>query len=200
MAVLQLFLSMESLLPSDLWFNSLKNFDGLNFPFDFTSSFSPSLWSSAERQVGSSKTWVRCFIQGYILSAFCIHRGEIMIWTRGDTQEYEWGYFLTFASHCGIKKHVFLSLPRQDQIKKKSVIIYFLTQISVNIKAFIVIFHFIYVFICLLFTSACPDPSCWWSGSSVRWGTPAHPSAASPDVDHPESSGSLNEKATESKG
>lgn len=49
---------------------------------------------------------------------------------------------------------------------------------------------------CCLFlcTSACPDPSCWWSGSSVRWWRPARPSAAALELDPPESSHSLDVK------
>lgn len=42
-----------------------------------------------------------------------------------------------------------------------------------------------------LCTSACPDPSCWWSGSSVQWWRPARPYAAAPDLDPFDSSHSL---------
>lgn len=65
MAVLQLFLSVESLLLSALWFRILKTLEGLNFPFDSLSSFSPSFWNSEERQVGFSKTWVAFFNSFY---------------------------------------------------------------------------------------------------------------------------------------
>lgn len=46
----QLFLSMESLL------SILKSLMGLNFPFDFFSSFSPSFLNSEERQSDASET------------------------------------------------------------------------------------------------------------------------------------------------
>lgn len=49
MMVLQLFLSVESLLLSALWFRILKTLVGLNLPFDFLSSFRPSFWNSEER-------------------------------------------------------------------------------------------------------------------------------------------------------
>lgn len=47
--VLQLFLSVESLLLSALWCRILKTLVGLNRPFDFLSSFRPSFWNSEER-------------------------------------------------------------------------------------------------------------------------------------------------------
>lgn len=51
----QLFLSMESLL------SILKSLMGLNFPFDFFSSFSPSFLNSEERQSDAVKTQVTAF-------------------------------------------------------------------------------------------------------------------------------------------
>lgn len=63
--VLQLFLSMEPLVPSALCFSILKTVVGLNFPFDFFSSFSPSFWNSEERY--RSKTQV------IIFNSFCKH-------------------------------------------------------------------------------------------------------------------------------
>lgn len=45
--------------------------------------------------------------------------------------------------------------------------------------------------------STCPDPSCWWSGSSVQWWWPAQPSAAFPGLGPPDPSLSLIRKQKE---
>lgn len=93
--------------------------------------------------------------------------------------------FLTFILLHGFQKHIFFPFPNE---KHKYAFILFIVKNLWMWKH-----QVLFIFLC---TSVCPDPSCWWSGSSVRWWKPVHPSSAALVPDPPDSSHYLNVETT----
>lgn len=171
LTVHQLFLSTESLLHSALLFSLLKTLLGLNFPLDLLSSFSRSFCKSME------KCQENTFLVGR--RDFADASEHRLIERRRFQKQ---SHIPTFVLYCGFEKPILSSLPSKIKIKLH---LHKGRNINVKVKRFF-----------SQWTSARPGPGCWWSGSSGRWWTPAHSSAAALCLGPPESSHTLSLKAT----
>lgn len=114
MMVHQLFLSIEFLLHSTLWFSLLKTLLGLNFPLDLLSSFSRSFCKPMERCQENTRFWqVNMILQ--MLQNKISKREEHRLIERRRFQKQS--HIPTFVLYCGFKKPILSSLPSKIKIK-----------------------------------------------------------------------------------